>query len=220
MPGTVISLFVPVYSTVFKNPMPLTKKSLTIGFTILILFGHVMNVNGQEKNYRDIFRFSRGIPSPEIKQPKLHSQVRDVSEDCSIYTYSGLAFQNVKIIVVRDSTFAIANDSLYKDLPIRDLRKLIFIKHGFWKGFLWGSLGTLGLAGIAIAGVVASEPHGEEGFAIPALFYLGLVLALPVGVLSGLITDFFTNDEKFYFDRNYSPSTSNRLKYLVHMHKD
>jgi len=196
-----------------------TKCFLAVFFVIAMGLNSIAQVRMQNIILPGINIKSLSLPNPEIKKLRLFKDVNDVSDECNLYTYSGLAFENFKIIGVSDSTFAITNDSLLKDVQIRDLRKLVFIKHGFWKGFLWGSLGTLGLAGIGIFAVLASKPHGDEGFAIPVLFYAGLILAVPVGALSGLITDFFTSDEKYYFDRNNNSLTPGRLKYLVHMHK-
>lgn len=142
-----------------------------------------------------------------------------VTDICHIDTYSLNSIKNAKIIEVDDSTYDIAKDDIVKTLSIGDMRKLTFPKHGFWKGFLWGSLVTAGLA-LGITAIVSPGLHGEDQLGAAILLFGGLALSIPVGLVTGCISEFATTDDIFYFEKGISSVKVNKLKYIVLQHKE
>ena len=139
----------------------------------------------------------------------------DATEECDINLVNGSLLKEVRIIDSDDSTFKVLKSDINKVFPIQQLHKITFIRHGFWKGCGYGMLGSV--AFWSIFGLLSTK--GEWRLDFGSGFLIGIILGIPTALISGMITEFATNDEVYNFG-NINPSAKSKwLKRIISEHK-
>lgn len=113
-------------------------------------------------------------------------EVYPESDECIVYVKDMLPLKNVKIVEVGDSTFTVTKSGVMKHINVDDLVRIKFKRTGFWTGAAIGGLGTLG--SFSLIGVAS----GGEAFGWG--FIIGAALALPAGLVGGIIGEFAAQD--------------------------
>lgn len=142
----------------------------------------------------------------------------DSTDECTIILNSGNSLKDVRIIGSNDSAFTITKSHFNKTFKISGINSIEFAKHNFWKGFLYGSLVTIATT-LTLSAILAKSVHGEGELGLAILFYGGLLISVPVGIITGAISEFFSNDISYKFKTINSSVKSKRLKYIRGKHK-
>jgi len=142
----------------------------------------------------------------------------DSTDECTIILNSGNSLKDVRIVDSNDSAFTITKSNFNKSFLISGINSIEFEKHNFWKGFLYGSLVTIATT-LTLSAILAKSVHGESELGLAILFYGGLLISVPVGVITGAICEFFSYDISYKFNMINSSVKSKRLKYIREKHK-
>jgi hypothetical protein len=162
-------------------------------------------------------KFSRSLPDSidyNYDVSRIHP-----SEECNVEMDGGLKLAKVQIVDVEDSLFTVVKNGIDRDFNVSGISKMTFIKHGFWKGFLWGTLGTLAATGILFASLVGSA-HGEDALGVFYLLIGGVTIAAPVGAVVGVIAELTVKDDVYGFGNVSKETKLKRLRYILSQHKE
>ena len=141
------------------------------------------------------------------------------SEECNVEMDGRLKLAKVQIVDIEDSLFTVVKSGIDRDFNVSGISKMTFIKHGFWKGFLWGTLGTLAATGILFASLVGSA-HGEDALGVFYLLIGGVTIAAPVGAVVGVIAELTVKDDVYGFGNVSKETKLKRLRYILSLHKE
>lgn len=136
----------------------------------------------------------------------------DTSGYCNIYLKEGIMLKDVRITNVKDSTFEAVKSNISNTFTISGINRIVFINHGFWKGFAYGAAGSIAVwTVLGLASGSGTDMGSPAGWG----FIIGLGLAIPTGIVSGIISEFVVNDDVYNFNRINPDAKVKRLKYLV-----
>jgi hypothetical protein len=139
----------------------------------------------------------------------------DTTEECDINLINGSLLKEVRIVDSNDSSFTVLKSDINKVFPIQQLHKITFIRHGFWKGCGYGMLGSV--AFWSIFGLLST--NGEWRLDFGTGFIVGIVLGIPTALISGMITEFATNDDVYNFGTINPSAKSKWLQKIVSEHE-
>ena len=187
----------------------LTNKNIIIPFAEIQF---IEDANGrvvyQTKEHRD------QVMREELLHVKLKNS--DTSEFCDIYLKEGILLKDVRITNVNDSTFEAVKSVHSNVFNISSVNRIVFINHGFWKGFAYGAAGSIAVW--TVLGL-ASGGGGDMGSPAGWGFIIGLGLAIPTGLISGIISEFVVNDDVYNFSKINPDAKAKRLSYLIKKEK-
>ncbi len=144
--------------------------------------------------------------------------LRLLTKECDLYLKAGTLLKDVKLVSATDSSVFAIKDVYSRNVNNSDIRKIVFKPAApFGYGFLIGSaIGFVaGFLPLAFA-----EGGGHPDISGPgAGLIFGLILAIPTGLVGGLIGLVVASDDVYYFDKGYSITKNKRLKYVMHKHR-
>lgn len=160
-------------------------------------------------------RYEIGSLSLKKHSGKLNVFFKDTTDECSIMLKNGTLLQEARLLDANDTEFTLTKNDIDKVFPISQIHKITFEHHGFWKGFAYGAATSVAFWGIFGLAAYRDGDWFGRGFG----FVVGLVLAVPTGLVSGLITEFATADEVYYFGKINPLAKSRRLINIIQKHK-
>lgn len=145
-------------------------------------------VNSQSADANIIFK-STGAKSMDLK---------DTSNICTITMNSRSVYEDVQMFNLIDSTVGFLKDKKSGKLNVADIRTIKFKAKGFWKGALYGT-GAGFLTGfvIRVTGGLKLESDGSNDGSIGQGFAVGVILAVPVGLIGGGIGSLIAEDHLY-----------------------
>ena len=171
-------------------------------FVVLMLILFTVNIVYTQASFH--------LPFPNKHKSIL--PVTDSTELCNIYLTSNNLLKDVRITDSGDSLFTITKSDVSKSFEIAQLNRVEIIQHGFWNGFFYGGIASVGICGLL--GLTAG--HGSEaGYG----FIFGFILAAPAGLIVGLISEFAAKNVVYDFNGLNPSIKSKRLKYIRQKHK-
>jgi hypothetical protein len=164
-----------------------------------------------DKLKNNFSEFNIGLFS-KIRSQRIIFSPGDSTELCNIFLTTNNVLKDVRITDSNDSLFTITKSNVNKTFEISAINRIEIIQHGFWNGFFYGGIASVGICGI----LGLTTWHGEAaGYG----FIFGLILAAPTGLIVGLISEFVTKNAVYNFNGADQQVKSKRLKYVRDKHK-
>ncbi|MDZ4713014.1 MAG: hypothetical protein SGI89_11910 [bacterium] len=143
----------------------------------------------------------------------------DTTDNCDVIMMNGFLHNKVNLFGLNDSTVKILKSDVTKKIKINDIRSVKFKGRGFMKG-----LGIGALTGFVV-GVIAgadgfSLVHKSEKGSFGQAFALGMILAIPLGVIGGPLGAAFAEDQYFNAGNLDFDSKCKKLYKLMKEYKD
>jgi hypothetical protein len=133
--------------------------------------------------------------------------------DCDIYLKNRSLLKEVSIVKLNDSTVVLSKNGVRRNVNIAELNKIRFSgPSGFWTGAAIA-------AGISIAGWTFVGLAFGEGKYTGDIFLVGLIGAIPCGLVGGLVGLLFDREDTFYDFSSGNPKAKlKRLRYIIDKH--
>ncbi len=197
---------------------------------VLLISGIMTSVPAQNKyypfdkhrvkknNYSEMLVHQNSKQLNEVKLPTARIKLNgDTTEECNIVFANGTLLKRVMITDSNDSTFTITKVKIDRSFSVHQLNTLTFIKHGFWKGFFFGFAGSVVFW--TVYGTLFPSSSEFAQMNSRNGFFLGLILALPTGLIAGVLTETATNDDVYKFGGVNPSARSKWLKKIVEEHR-
>lgn len=140
----------------------------------------------------------------------------DTTDECDIYLDNKIAYKDVKLISITDTTIKLVKEDRVKIINIAGIRKIVFKPSApFGKGFLYGA--SVGFA-FGFFALAFHDSHGENIGGIGPGVVFGLICAIPTGLVGGVIGVLISSDDIYLFDNGITPAKIKRIKYAMEKH--
>ena len=141
----------------------------------------------------------------------------DTTDECDVYLEGRSLLKDVRLLYESDSTLIAIKKLSTRNIKYADIRKIVFKPNApFGYGFLYG--GGIGFLSGFLAFAFA-EGGGHPDFSGPGVGIIaGLILAVPTGLVGGLVGLLVARDDIYNFDKGSSSSKVKRIKYIMKKH--
>lgn len=102
-----------------------------------------------------------------------------ITNECTVMTFSGKFYKDVRITGISDSTVKLYKNSKSKEILLKDISSVKIEGRGFWRGALIGVSGAL-LVGLIAGNLDTTGEYLWDGMK------LGMALALPLAIVGGI----------------------------------
>lgn len=145
----------------------------------------------------------------------------DITDECDIYLSGGSLIKDAKLMLESDTILITIKGQKQKVIKIADVRKIVFKPIApFGKGFIIGA-GIGFVSGfISIFAFAERGGHPDISVLLGGGLIIGLVLALPCGVIGGVIGAIASKSDVYYFDKGISSAKLKRVKYIIKKHSE
>jgi len=156
----------------------------------------------------------------ELEADDLTPLAADTTEKCNVYLSGGSLLKDVMLLYESDSTLIALKEKKARVIKIEDVRKIVFTAgSGFWKGFLIGGAVGLG-SGLLLGILIASDERSYFKIGFGGTLALGIIFALPAGLVGGVIGAIADRDESYTLPVGYSVTKAKRIKYIIKKHTE
>ena len=156
----------------------------------------------------------------ELEADDLTPLAADTTEKCNVYLSGGSLLKDVMLLYESDSTLIALKEKKARVIKIEDVRKIVFTAgSGFWKGFLIGGAVGLG-SGLLLGILIASDKGSYFKIGFGGTLALGIIFALPAGLVGGVIGAIADRDESYTLPVGYSVTKAKRIKYIIKKHTE
>lgn len=141
-----------------------------------------------------------------------NTDITGKTDDCDIFLTNRSALKNVSLVALKGSFLVVDKEGIKKELNVQNINKIKFSSgSGFWLG---AAIGTgVSLVGWTLIGLAFGGEVSVYGITI------GLIYALPSGLVGGLIGLIFDRDDELYDIAGGNPKAKlKRLRYIIDKH--
>jgi len=139
------------------------------------------------------------------------------TEKCDIYLSGSRRVTEVSLGKLLDTTVNIYKDGFSKSINISEIKRVTFKNHAFWTGAAVGFAASVVFWGVY--GLMLNHHGHPDFFGGGGGFLVGLVLGVPIGLVSGMVAEFVTADDTYNFKGNNTNAKTKRLKYIMQKHR-
>jgi hypothetical protein len=174
---------------------------------------HDRSLTTLKNNYAEKLTCFTGKKTPMLSG----TPYKDTTDECNIILNDGLLLNEVRLLDVTDSTFTVTKSSVDRVFPLGKLRRVTFVNHGFWTGFAVGAIASVAFWGVV--GLAGDNNDGHPDFGRGFGFLIGLILAVPTGLVTGIIGEFVVTNDDYDFTNINPEASSKRLRAIMLKHK-